>query len=567
MGNPSTRQKLSFLQPCLSLGIILGLLLVVSVVISEDDGIFRELPRTSHRSSRKGRDLALAEPATPTSKTKLSSSEECRDYILTFMTGTTDSQDQCTATHNAFVTAGCPANWDASTGSKTDDLFPHVGYYNKECCDNMNRYYLRHCERPNRDNASTMILGIIGIVFLCSMATALLDYFQVKWIPEACAFILIGAIISGAVGIIEKHQIMKESQKNTGTRMVYDTWYFDEDFFLQVLLPPTIFQAALSIDKPSFRRHLGPILLFALLGTALSAVSIGFMTHLMTGGHMPLLESLVYGALISSVDPVATLSILLGVGTDPTGTLYALTSGESLLNDAVAIVLFDTLQGHLGDEAALDDSSTYQSMASHFVTVSMGSIVTAILLGVCSVLFFVAMRGRQTAVVEVATFLGWALVPYYVANAMEFSGIIAILTMGFIMDYFILGGGISAAATPCRVSLEDDARITLMDILGGRGVLSANCCRRIRFIAHVMASTMETIIFAYLGLFLFDDKVYSMGLDQVAIWTCVISRAVMVASLSFMVNLSTSFCGRPGSGDRDPGSGILRLDPKTQCSS
>jgi Sodium/hydrogen exchanger family len=302
------------------LGIIIVALLLVSSgadsISRRNNGIFRDVPsRTVPFLSYKGRTLtAASEPTAPTNKTKLSSSEECRNYILTFMTGTTDSQDECTAFHNAFVTANCPADSDASTRSNTDDLFPppQGGYYSKECCDNMNRYYLRHCELPNRDNVSTLILGIIGVVFLCSMASALLDYFHLKWIPEACAFILIGAIISGVVGIIEKHQKMKDR--------VYDTWYFDEDFFLQVLLPPTIFHAALCIDKPSFQRHLGPILLFAILGTAFSAVSIGFMMHWMTSGYMPLLESLVYGALISSVDPVATLSILLGVGTDPTST-------------------------------------------------------------------------------------------------------------------------------------------------------------------------------------------------------------------------------------------------------
>jgi NhaP-type Na+/H+ or K+/H+ antiporter len=242
--------------------------------------------------------------------------------------------------------------------------------------------------------------------------------------------------------------------------------------------------------------------------------------------------------------------------------LYALTSGESLLNDAVAIALFDTLQGHLGDEAALDDSSTYQSMAVHFMTVSIGSMVTAMLLGVCSVLFFVTIRGRQSAVFEVATFFGWALVPYYVAESLEFSGIIAILTMGFIMDYYIMGGGMAAVATSRSVARE--TRITLTEILGGRGLLSANCCQIIQFISHAIASTMETIIFAYLGLFLFDDKVYSMELDQVAIWSCVISRAIMVSLLSFMVNLFASRCRRSSSSDQDHGSGTLQLDPRTQ---
>lgn len=199
--------------------------------------------------------------------------------------------------------------------------------------------------------------------------------------------------------------------------MVKKDFYFDEDFFLQFLLPPIIFEAALGIDKQAFRRDIFAILLFAGLGTALSAVSIGWMTHWWTSGHLPLLESLVFGALISSIDPVATLGILSGVGVDQSGTLYTLIFGESLLNDGVAIVLFETLQSHLGDEDALDNPETYREIAKDFVSVLLGSMAVAFATGVASILFFWLLRGHQGAVTEVATFFGWALIPYYLAES------------------------------------------------------------------------------------------------------------------------------------------------------
>ena len=48
-------------------------------------------------------------------------------------------------------------------------------------------------------------------------------------------------------------------------------------------------------------------------------------------------ESFAFGSLISAVDPVATLAIFQAIDTDP--VLYMLVFGESVLNDAVAIVL------------------------------------------------------------------------------------------------------------------------------------------------------------------------------------------------------------------------------------
>ena len=52
---------------------------------------------------------------------------------------------------------------------------------------------------------------------------------------------------------------------------------------------------------------------------------------------MTAVESFAFGSLISAVDPVATLAIFSALDVDP--ILYMLVFGESILNDAVAIVL------------------------------------------------------------------------------------------------------------------------------------------------------------------------------------------------------------------------------------
>ena len=50
-----------------------------------------------------------------------------------------------------------------------------------------------------------------------------------------------------------------------------------------------------------------------------------------------LVESFAFGSLISAVDPVATLAIFQAIDVEP--ILYMLVFGESVLNDAVSIVL------------------------------------------------------------------------------------------------------------------------------------------------------------------------------------------------------------------------------------
>lgn len=52
---------------------------------------------------------------------------------------------------------------------------------------------------------------------------------------------------------------------------------------------------------------------------------------------LSLVESFAFGSLISAVDPVATLAIFHALDVD--AVLYMLVFGESVLNDAVSIVL------------------------------------------------------------------------------------------------------------------------------------------------------------------------------------------------------------------------------------
>jgi solute carrier family 9 (sodium/hydrogen exchanger), member 8 len=80
---------------------------------------------------------------------------------------------------------------------------------------------------------------------------------------------------------------------------------------------------------------------FAILGTAISAFVMGAGVYVL--GKLQLTypldakESFAFGSLVSAVDPVATLAIFNALDIDP--VLYMLVFGESILNDAVAIVL------------------------------------------------------------------------------------------------------------------------------------------------------------------------------------------------------------------------------------
>jgi NhaP-type Na+/H+ or K+/H+ antiporter len=116
------------------------------------------------------------------------------------------------------------------------------------------------------------------------------------------------------------------------------------------MVPPIVFEAALNIDKKSFNRMI-PIMIYAVFGTLMSTVLTAFVVYYGTAAlgkwctPIPFIESLLFGALISSIDSIAVLSVLSNMGMNDRDVIYVLIFGESLLNDEVAIVLFGHLLG------------------------------------------------------------------------------------------------------------------------------------------------------------------------------------------------------------------------------
>ena len=128
---------------------------------------------------------------------------------------------------------------------------------------------------------------------------------------------------------------------------------FDPELFFNVLLPPIIFHAGYSMKKQFFFRNIGSILTFAFVGTIISTFVVAGIMYGVTlmFPHLQFftfIDTLRFGALISATDPVTILAIFSDLNVDV--NLYALVFGESVMNDAVAIVMTRTIE--LYEEAA-----------------------------------------------------------------------------------------------------------------------------------------------------------------------------------------------------------------------
>jgi CPA1 family monovalent cation:H+ antiporter len=111
------------------------------------------------------------------------------------------------------------------------------------------------------------------------------------------------------------------------------------DMLLTIFLPVLLFETALNLDGRDLLDDLGPILTLALVAVILTTVVGGFAIYGISGGSLA--AGLLVAAIVATTDPVAVIAIFREVGAPR--RLTGLVEGESLLNDAAAIVLFGTL--------------------------------------------------------------------------------------------------------------------------------------------------------------------------------------------------------------------------------
>ena len=108
-----------------------------------------------------------------------------------------------------------------------------------------------------------------------------------------------------------------------------------------VFLPVLIFESGLGLNARQLARDIAPVLMMAVPGLLASTTIIGIGVWLLT--PLEPATALLFGALISATDPVAVIAIFRELGTPL--RLTTLVEGESLLNDATAIVLYGILLG------------------------------------------------------------------------------------------------------------------------------------------------------------------------------------------------------------------------------
>lgn len=215
------------------------------------------------------------------------------------------------------------------------------------------------------------------------------------------------------------------------------------------------------------------------------------------------LDAFFFGALLSATDPVTVLAIFKELGVDP--DLYANVFGESVLNDAVAIVLFRTI------ETFVTESITFASVVIailDFARILLGSIAVAIVIGVFAALTFKWTDLYKYPRTESVLIILFAYQSYLMAESLRLSGIVAILFAGIVMAHYAYKN------------------------------LSGEAQHSSRAIFEALAFLFETFIFIYLGMALFTfNHAWDPVLIILMLPILLISRAINIFPLGFVMNL------------------------------
>uniref|UniRef100_A0A8C2ARP8 Sodium/hydrogen exchanger n=1 Tax=Cyprinus carpio TaxID=7962 RepID=A0A8C2ARP8_CYPCA len=285
---------------------------------------------------------------------------------------------------------------------------------------------------------------------------------------------------------------------------------FDPEVFFNILLPPIIFHAGYSLKKRHFFRNLGSIITYAFLGTAISCFVIGNLMY----GVVKLMQvlgqltdkfyytdCLFFGAIISATDPVTVLAIFNELHAD--GDLYALLFGESVMNDAVAIVLSSSIVAYQpsGANTHTFDASAFFKSVGIFLGIFSGSFAMGAVIGVVTLHCFPLLETALFFLMSWSTFL--------LAEACGFTGVVAVLFCGITQAHYTYNN------------------------------LSEESTKRTKQLFEVLHFLAENFIFSYMGLalFTFQNHVFSPIFIFGAFIAIFIGRALNIYPLSFLINL------------------------------
>jgi len=197
----------------------------------------------------------------------------------------------------------------------------------------------------------------------------------------------------------------------------------EPELILAGVLPPLLYAASVNMPAMDFRRDLKSIGWLSIVVVISSALVIGWVVEVFVPG-LGFAEGVALGAIVSPTDAVAT-SIVKRTGVAP--RLVTVLEGESMINDASALVLLRAAVAATGASVSVLDVSV------DFVVAIAVAALVGLVIGAVSV----AVRARlHDATINTAISFAVPFIAYAPAEHLGASGLVAVVTTGLVTGYW-----------------------------------------------------------------------------------------------------------------------------------
>ncbi|EGG03064.1 uncharacterized protein MELLADRAFT_117394 [Melampsora larici-populina 98AG31] len=344
--------------------------------------------------------------------------------------------------------------------------------------------------------SSRALLLVLVLLILSFWVSYYLKIRRIKTIHETLVALFAGMVIGLIVRL-------------SPGEVVQNMISFKTTIMLNVLLPPIILASGYDLKEENFFRNFGVILTFAFCGTLISAVVIGALVYVwallgLEGLSLGIIECLLFGSTLSATDPVTVLAIFNTLKVDP--KLYSVIFGESLLNDAVAIVMFETLSHFHGEKISV---FSFFHGVGIFLLVFLTSMALGVVFGLSCSLMLKHSRVSHFPEIESCLVLLIAYTSYFFSNALTMSGIVSLLFCGITLKHYAYHN------------------------------MSRRTQRTTKYMFTTLSSLCENFIFIYLGLSLFTQTqlVYKPIFIIVSALAVCVARYCAVFPISKVINV------------------------------
>ena len=196
------------------------------------------------------------------------------------------------------------------------------------------------------------------------------------------------------------------------------------DIVLVAVLPPLLYLSAYNTSLRDLRANVRSIGTLAIGLVVATTASVAVVAHAAIDG-LSWPAAFVLGAVVSPTDPIAATAIMRRLGVPR--RIVTVVEGESLVNDGTALVLYKAAIA-----AAVAGSFTFWDASWRFLWSVAGGIAIGLVVG-----YLVAevRRRLDNPPVEVTIGLMTGYLAFIPANAVEASGVLAVVTAGIYLGW------------------------------------------------------------------------------------------------------------------------------------